>query len=333
VSELRWILAALGVLFVVGLFLWERRKQRPAARTLRAPDARDAADFDPGPLPLPEAPASTPWTASRSHDPSLLLPEIRARDPIAPLPVVEYTDEDDADEDQHPLEAQRAPPDLAVDADPGGPGGATGSADPIDSTCPRVPPDSVHSADRGDPAKSAHSADPADSASSTALPQDAAELRLDWPEEPERQIIAARVVPITERFGGRTVRQALAGEGFVHGPLGIFHRALPDGRVVLSCASLTKPGSFNLASMDSQRYAGLNLFGVLPGPVAGNSALEDLVTVSRTLASRLGGLVQDDRGQPLDATRVAELKATLAPVGSLALRPPGSAPVSGERAS
>ncbi len=36
---------------------------------------------------------------------------------------------------------------------------------------------------------------------------------------------------------------------------------------LLRAASLTQPGSFDLATMDTQRYGGLHLFAVLPGPL------------------------------------------------------------------
>jgi cell division protein ZipA len=276
VNELRWVLALLGVLFIAGLFLWERRKQRALL-----PSARPLAGLEPE-LPSVAAEEGSTWSAAVRREPPLVLPEIRAREPAQPLPVIELPDAD----------------------------GYAHSEASFVVECP--------SAEEGPTVET-----PAEEGEAALAPRpDPAALRLEWAEEVDRQIICARVVPAAERFAGRTVRQALAGEGFVHGPLGIFHRALPDGRVVLSCASLTKPGSFDLGLMDTQRFAGLNLFAVLPGPVPPGSALEDLVTVSRTLAARLGGVVQDDRGQPLDVTRIAELKAALAPRSTFAPRPP-----------
>ncbi len=279
VNELRWVLALLGVLFIAGLFLWERRKQRALL-----PATRPLAGLEPE-LPSVAAEEGSAWSAAVRREPPLVLPEIRAREPAQPLPVIELPDaEGHAHSEASFIVECPSPEDGPAVAMPAELA-EVGEAVPVS---------------RPDPAA----------------------LRLEWAEEVDRQIICARVVPPAERFAGRTVRQALAGEGFVHGPLGIFHRALPDGRVVLSCASLTKPGSFDLARMDMQRFAGLNLFAVLPGPVPPASALEDLVTVSRTLAARLGGIVQDDRGQPLDVTRIAELKAALAPRSTLAPRPP-----------
>ena len=104
------------------------------------------------------------------------------------------------------------------------------------------------------------------------------------------------------------MRQALLGEGFVHGEMEIFHRPQGDGRVILSAASLTRPGSFDLASMDSSLFLGLNLFAVLPGPLAGKDTVDKLLTVGHTLARRLRGDLLDGRGEALSETRLAEMR-------------------------
>jgi cell division protein ZipA len=107
------------------------------------------------------------------------------------------------------------------------------------------------------------------------------------------------------------VRQALAAEGFVLGDLDIFHKPDAQNRAVLSAASLTKPGTFDLETMDTQRYVGLNLFAVLPGPKTPQKAFEDLLTTARMLNERLEGALQDERGGPLTPTRIHALRETL----------------------
>jgi cell division protein ZipA len=138
------------------------------------------------------------------------------------------------------------------------------------------------------------------------------QLTIDWPPENERRFLSVRLVATSdERFAGHAVRQALSSEGFMLGSFDIFHMPMPDGRVVISAASLTKPGTFELATMDAQRYAGLNLFAVLPGPLPEAVTLEELVAVGRMLAQRLGGELRDHRGQALSAERIAEMRSTL----------------------
>ncbi|MBM4192557.1 MAG: hypothetical protein FJ196_05825 [Gammaproteobacteria bacterium] len=136
-------------------------------------------------------------------------------------------------------------------------------------------------------------------------------------ESSEPVIVTLRVVAREgERFTGTALRQALQGEGFVHGDMDIFHRSLADGRVLISAASLTKPGNFDLGTMDALRFLGLNLFAVLPGPISGREAVDKLLTVGHTLAQRLRGNLLDSRGQPLTEARLAEMRREAASAGA-----------------
>jgi FtsZ-interacting cell division protein ZipA len=137
-------------------------------------------------------------------------------------------------------------------------------------------------------------------------------IKLSWPAETERRIVTLRVIPKAEpRFPGRALRQAFGGSGFVHGPLDIYH--LPDehGRVLLSAAALAQPGTFDPSIMDSQRFSGLNLFAVLPGPMPEREVFEELVHAARQLADRLDGLITDQHGDELTAGRIAKLRQSL----------------------
>jgi FtsZ-interacting cell division protein ZipA len=137
---------------------------------------------------------------------------------------------------------------------------------------------------------------------------------VEWPPDDQRRVIAVRLVASpSERFAGRALRLALASEGFVLGKFQIFHKPDDNGRAVLSAANLSKPGTFDTATMDSQRYGGLSLFIVLPGPRPSLKAFEDLLTTARNLNERLQGALQDERGGPLTPTRIASLRDSLAP--------------------
>jgi cell division protein ZipA len=160
-------------------------------------------------------------------------------------------------------------------------------------------------------------------ASATLVPTpEIVEPVVEWPPEESRRILTLRILAARERFAGRTLRQALAAEGFMHGRLAIFHKAGSDSRAVLSAASLTQPGSFELATMDTQRYGGINLFAVLPGPLPAPEAFEELLASARQLNERLQGALQDERGDALTAERIAIMRAELA--GEAA--PPADAP-------
>jgi hypothetical protein len=135
---------------------------------------------------------------------------------------------------------------------------------------------------------------------------------VDWPPEQDRRIIALRLVCVSpERFSGRAIRTALAAEGFIHGKFSIFHKPDVHNRAVLSAASLSKPGVFDLETIDSQRFSGLNLFAVLSASQSAREPFEQLLACARNLNERLEGGLQDDRGGPLTPSRIAALRETL----------------------
>lgn len=152
----------------------------------------------------------------------------------------------------------------------------------------------------------------AQQAAAAAPERGAAPPAIQWPPQRQERIIWLRVVPrLDGRFNGRALRQALTGSGLVHGPQDIFHWVDDAGHVVASAASLTRPGSFDLAVMDTQQFLGVHVFAVLPGPLAPLQTLDELLGLARDIASRLSGEVQDERGAPLDAARIEQLRDSL----------------------
>jgi len=138
------------------------------------------------------------------------------------------------------------------------------------------------------------------------------QLVLAWPKEEERRIVTLRVIPKSEpRFPGRALRQAFSGCGFWHGPMDIFHLPDESGRVIISAAALAHPGTFDPSIMDSQRFSGLTLFAVLPGPISERDAFDALVGSARALAERLEGAIHDQHGEELTSARIARLRESL----------------------
>jgi cell division protein ZipA len=268
-GNLRWTLLLLGAVFLAGLAWWELRRPRQARRgELGSSSEREVAQE-----PLPPA--------AVQREPTLTLPEIRARDPLPELPMVEVVDELSIT-----LRADTSDDDIDLLA---------GEAQPI------APPP--------DPLLDRQEAPPLDPPDAPLAPPP--EPTVDWPEESLRHVIALRLVASGERFAGRAVRQALVAEGFVLGRLCIFHRAGPDGRAVVSAANLTRPGTFDSESIDTQRFGGLTLFAVLPGPLSSVRAFDELLSSARNLSNRLLGLLQDERGEALTPLRVAEMREEL----------------------
>jgi len=283
-SELRWTLLIIGVLFIVALAWWERRRPRQASGSFERSPVREAVEGPP-----PRA----------MREPPLTLPEVHAGEPLGAheLPVIELEalDAATAVEAEEAEELETVEAETADDRGPEQAWAASPATEPLAAT----------------------EAAPADAA--PVLPREVLpELPalppplVDWPRDEERRILAVRLVaPLAERFAGRSLRQALAAEGFVLGQFAIFHKPDEERRAVLSAASLTRPGTFDMQTMDSQHYGGLSLFAVLPGPKSPPQAFEELVFTARNLNERLHGVLQDERGTPLTAARIAQLREQL----------------------
>ena len=343
-GDLRLALLAVGALFLAALLIWEflqRRRARRAEEThiagaygqsrhgsgpsrdplLEGRSAGDAAGsgedaaaswsddgFVDGVGPVREIPlgsqeAAAPAGAGGRREPTFSLPQVAVRDRLAEPRVVDIesaigtpadgagllvvdsvTLSDDLSRAQSPFAP--APPET--------PEAAPAWVESVAAaTVDAAPPPSPESASPAPP--------------SPALPSPAPQTAPQV--ESERRIVALRVVARNgERFTGTSVRQALQGEGFVHGDMQIFHRTAGDGRALLSAASLTRPGSFDLATMDAALYRGLNLFAVLPGPLPARDTVDKLLLSGHTLAQRLRGDLLDSRGEPLTESRLAEMR-------------------------
>lgn len=279
--ELRWTLLIIGVVFVAALAWWERRRPHQASRQ----SPRDGVEPRVTGKDSAWGSDGEPAVTRAMREPTLTLPEIRAREPAPPhdLPVVQIADDDSLIGlrfDGEPVEEQVAAAEAARAEEP-----------PAQVIVPSVPEPASDQTPQPPPAIAS------------------VEPIVDWPPEDERRLVALRLVaPQPERFAGRAVRQALSAEGFVLGKFSIFHKPDAENRAVLSAASLTKPGIFDVETMDTQRFGGLNLFAVLPGPKSPLKAFEELLATARTLNERLQGALQDERGGPLTPTRVAALR-------------------------
>jgi cell division protein ZipA len=332
--ELRWTLLIIGALFVVGLALWEFRRQRQVPRQGANPRTPTGSER--------VTPTLDGSEGARVHrEPTITLPELqpdsrgeprlsgRAREPAQDPPVVEV---DDASFSRLRVEGESGEPAAMSDDAPEltAPDADASTAQLAPKIAAPKPASTLHSsvAPPGDtptgfvsdvdepeapPQARPHSAETAASRESHPAGASAAGAPIvDWPEEQGRKIVALRLVSApASRFQGRAVRQALAAEGFVLGKFDIFHKPGPDDRAVLSAASLTKPGTFALNTIDAQRFGGISLFAVLPGPLPAQQTFDELLNTARSLNERLQGALQDERGEPLTPMRSATIRQSL----------------------
>jgi cell division protein ZipA len=305
-AELRWILLLAGLLFLAGLTAWEMRRPRQGRR-----DTLDASGRS-----EPELGAMTGMgeTVVTHHEP-----------PATSMPAYAY-------EARVPLEAP-----VHVDLPPLEPPLVMSFDEPVlthEPPLPTLAPLRARPSDRADGTRAEPSYADTDAdvgavpllaqvpSAPAALP--AAEpvvLIVEWPPEQQRHVLSVRVVGVSpDRMSGRPLRQALAACGFVHGRFGIFHQPGADGRALISAANLSKPGVFDPASMDFQRFRGLGLFAVLPGPLPPAAALDHLLDTAGDLAQRLQARVQDEHGMPLDEERLEEMARVVHGMSHGALR-------------
>ena len=337
-SELRWALLILGVVFIAALAWWERRRPRQASGALERALSREGGGDAPQrlvrepPLTLPEvrvrepvaAPKLTVVTTIREEEPEP--PEEREMSVLEPPAIAHPAEAADAEEPQRLVEEPQRqvvePQRQVVEPQRQFETARFEDDDTMDDLLAIVPADEIPADQRAtfedsELVASTHSKPaeaPAAPAPQEGLPElpPSAPLVVDWPDEHERRILALRLVaPQRDRFAGRSLRQALAAEGFELGKFAIFHKPDDEHRAVLSAASLTRPGTFDLETMDSQHYGGLSLFAVLPGPMPPPQAFDELVFAARNLNERLHGVLQDEQGTPLTPARIAQLREQL----------------------
>jgi FtsZ-interacting cell division protein ZipA len=310
-SELRWILLLVGVLFLIGLTAWESRRSR-LARAAARERARALAQTIP--FEQPGAPAAgssayeeRPATGAGGAGPALgELPEAAVSD--FPLDATEPED--------HAIRAERRPG-IRVEELPSVPLAQPDTAADLEAQT-QVPVEADRHAD--DAAEAASSESAMDAMEPVAeVPVAFAEgVTVEWPPEEQRRIVSVRIVSSEQRLSGRATRQALAACGFVHGRYRIFHQPDEQGHALVSCASLNKPGMFDPSSMDYQRYSGLSLFTVLPGPLSPPEAVDRLLLTALDLSTRLDARLQDEAGHALDEARIAELRTRYRELNAMA---------------
>ena len=287
-ADLRWILLALSLVLLAGIWWWGRRRssQAPGDAQLREitptvepqrPEAaaRDAdADVDWG---VPPFEPLSIRTQDYEHVPVLDGPMMVSADPAPALTSAT------------PLSAAPAP--LSAAPAPFSAAPAPFSAAPAAGIAAgRVPTLLPESVDR--------------SAAPPAQSPNASE---------QQKIVTVRVcAPGEVRWSGTTLLSALELHGLAYGRYQVFHRRHTDGRSLFCVASLIEPGTFDVARMASEEFRGVTLFAVLPGPVEPLLTVDELLGAARGLAQELSGMVQDNKGMPLSPQRAAALRDDVA---------------------
>lgn len=102
--------------------------------------------------------------------------------------------------------------------------------------------------------------------------------------------------------------------GLSYGYMSIFHRLL-DGRAdsapIFSVANIKKPGSFEMAEIQSLETPAIAFFLTLPAPIAALDAWEKLLPTAQRMAELLEGVVLDESRNALGRQRIAHIRDDL----------------------
>lgn len=129
--------------------------------------------------------------------------------------------------------------------------------------------------------------------------------------EVEQKVVTLRLVARGQgTFAGDELVLSMRGIGLRHGKFGIFHRydGSDEDKVIFSAASLVEPGSFDLKNIKEQKFPGISLFMVLPGPVDGAEGFDLMTAAGRALAKSLDAELLDESGSTLSIQRERYLR-------------------------
>jgi FtsZ-interacting cell division protein ZipA len=274
-AELRWILLALSLVLLAGIWWWGRR------RSSQAPGDAQLREITPTVEPQRPAPAPRETLSAIETEPA---PEWGVP-PFEPLSIHTHDYENVPVLDgpmmvsADPAPSMNAAPTMAPAAAP--------AAAPVPGRVPTLLPESTER-----------------SAVAPAQTPNASE---------QQKIVTVRVcAPGEVRWSGAMLLSALELHGLAYGRYQVFHRRHVDGRSLFCVASLIEPGTFDVARMSAEEFRGITLFAVLPGPVEPLLTVDELLGAARGLAQELSGMVQDNKGMPLSPQRAAALRDDVA---------------------
>lgn len=117
-----------------------------------------------------------------------------------------------------------------------------------------------------------------------------------------------------EKLQGADIVVAAEKAGLVFGHMGVFHRLVeshPEQGPVFSVANIMKPGSFDMAAIQSMETPAIAFFLTLPAPIAALDAWETMLPTAQRLAELLDGVVLDESRAALGRQRIGQIRDEL----------------------
>ncbi len=117
-----------------------------------------------------------------------------------------------------------------------------------------------------------------------------------------------------QKLHGPDIVVAAEKAGLVYGHMGVFHRLVenhPARGPVFSVANIMKPGSFDMAQIQSLETPAIAFFLTLPAPVNALDAWETMLPTAQRMAELLDGVVLDEQRNALGRQRIAHIRDEL----------------------
>jgi cell division protein ZipA len=267
-TQLQWLLAGIGAVVVMLIYLWGMRIhiREGIRKRRRQPSLQKEPVF--GDSPMPESSEEI----SNGHDFSGLL--ITPEHPLAEKALIDVEIRPIHRHDKPALGGDE--PVAEVDANPVNPVNPAAEVDVSPQAEPVV---------QEKPSRESRQESPV-------------------PSEPPKMTIALTVMAVPfgqSPFKGMDIQTAALDLNFQLGTGGLFERCADNSadKLIFSMAHLRKPGTFEPPILNELTTPGLLLFMNLPGPMEEIKSLDLLVVTADQLAQRLGGMICDERRKRL----------------------------------
>lgn len=117
-----------------------------------------------------------------------------------------------------------------------------------------------------------------------------------------------------QSFHGPDIVVAAEKAGLTFGHMNVFHRLIdrhPEQGPVFSVANIMKPGSFDMAQIQSLETPALAFFLTLPAPVNALEAWDMMLPTAQRIAELLDGVVLDEERNALGRQRIQHIRDEL----------------------
>ena len=117
-----------------------------------------------------------------------------------------------------------------------------------------------------------------------------------------------------EQLHGPDIVVAAEKAGLVYGHMSVFHRLVeghPERGPVFSVANIVKPGSFDMATIQSLQTPAIAFFLTLPAPQPALDAWETMLPTAQRMAELLDGVLLDEQRNALGRQRIAHIRDEL----------------------